>query len=186
MKNNKGLAITAIVLAVLVAIMGSYIVYDNVLKTDDVTQPNAKAYTYDGVKGLYTYISETVTTESGDEIFAFYSLYLYENGTFKYEMGTGAPYGQMGNYIIKDNTIVLNYLFSTNSGVGITVATGSKTISITNQDTLVDNDPLATVGNMNSVALKRASAAEEKEYLQFEDFSRILKEHPVTNDASNN
>ncbi len=186
MKNNKGLAITAIVLAVLVAIMGSYIVYDNFIKTDDVIQPNAKAYTYDGVKGLYTYTSETVTTESGDEIFAFYYLYLYENGTFKYTMGTGAPYGRMGNYIIKDDTIVLNYLFNTNSGAEIIVTTGSKTISITDKDTLVDNDPSATVGNITSVVLKRTSAEEENEYLQSEDFSRILKNSLITNDASNN
>lgn len=186
MKHSKGLTITAIILAVLVVIMGNYIVYDNVLKTDDAIQPNAKAYTYDDVKGLYTYISETVTTESGDEIFAFYFLYLYENGTFKYEMGTGAPYGRMGNYIIKDNTIFLNYLFATNSGAEITVTTGSKTISITNQDTLVDNDPSATVGNMTSIALTRASAAEETEYLRSQDFSKILKEYLITNDASNN
>ncbi len=176
MKNNKGLLITVIILGVLVVLLGSYIVYDN---SADVTE-----YTYSGIKGLYTYTSETIKDEYG-EYAAFYYLYLYENGTFTYRMGTGAPFGHMGNYIIKDNTIVLNYLFSTNSGAGIDVTTGSKTITIASKDTLVDANPSVTVANMTNVTLKKASSAQANEFSQYEDFSYILKNYEITNHASN-
>ncbi|MBR5540287.1 MAG: hypothetical protein IKU56_02795 [Clostridia bacterium] len=81
------------------------------------------------------------------------TLYLYENGTFTYTMGTGAPHGYIGNYIIKENTVVLNYLFSTDSGTGVRAATGSKTITITAKDTVVDASPSVTVANMTNVTL---------------------------------
>lgn len=180
MKNNKGLVITAILLGVLIVVMGSYIVYDNFIKTA------AMEYTYDDIKGLYTYRSETIIDEElGNEYDAFYYLYLNENGTFSYRMGTGAPFGYMGNYIIKDNTIVLNYLFSTNSGAEIIVTTGSKTITITANDTLVDGNPSVTVANMTNVTLKKASSAEASEFAQCEDLAYVLKNYHITNNAPN-
>ena len=51
-KNKKGFVIATIILAVLVAVMGSYITYDKFIETD-----------YDDVKGLYTYTSETIEDE---------------------------------------------------------------------------------------------------------------------------
>ncbi len=181
-KNNKGLVITAIILGVLVAVMGCYIVYDNFIKTE------ATKYTYDDLKGLYTYRSETIKDENfGNEYDAFYYLYLHENGTFTYTMGTGAPFGYMGNYIIKDDTIVLNYLFNTNSGAEIIVTTGSKTITITAKDTLVDVNPSVTVANMTNVTLKKASPVEESEFSQVDaNFSNILNTYHITNSAPNN
>lgn len=142
-------------------------------------------YTYDDIKGLYTYTSETRINEFGDEFNSFYYLYLYENGTFNYRMGTGAPYGYMGNYIIKDNTIVLNYLFSTNSGAGIYVTTGSKTITITAEDTLIDAKPTVPLDSTTKVTLKKASSKEASEFSQSEDFSYILENYEITNNASN-
>ena len=198
MKNNKGLVITTIILGVLVVAMGGYIVYDNFNKKEEIAQPNINEnvdnnnstesikYTYDNVKGLYKYTSETMKDEYGNEYTAFYNLYLYENGTFNYRMGTMAPYGYMGNYISKDNTIVLNYLFSTNSGAGIDVTTGSKTITITDKDTLVDVDQSINMVNMTSVTLEKASSTEESEFLQGNDFSNILKNYHITNNVPNN
>ena len=177
MKYNKFLVVTAIVLGILLVVMGSYIVYDNFIKTE------AMPYTYDSMKGLYKYASETVEDEYGEHT-ALYYLYLNENGTFNYKMGTGALHGHIGNYIIKDNTIVLNYLFSTNSGAGIDATTGSKTITIAAKDTLVDANPSVTVANMTKVTLKKATSAEESEFAQYEDVSYILKNYELSNDAT--
>lgn len=173
-KKNKVLVITSIILAVLVAVMGCYIVYDTFI---------GEEYTYDDLEGLYKYIGETVTTDDGNEYNAYFYLYLYKNGTFKYTMGTGAPHGYMGNYIIKGNTIVLNYLFSTNSGAAITVTTGSKTITIADKDTVVDADWAFTVNNMTTVTLKKASLAEGSDFLKYEDFTYWLKNFHIFNDA---
>ncbi len=142
-------------------------------------------YTYDNIKGLYTYTSETRIDTQGNEFNSYYYLYLYENGTFNYRMGTAAPYGYMGNYIIKDNTIVLNYLFSTNSGAGIYVTTGSKTITITAEDTLIDAKPTVPFDSTTKVTLKKASSKEASEFSQSEDFSYILENYEITNNAPN-
>lgn len=186
MKKCKALLITTTVLALLVALLGAYLIYDRFIKPDDAIQPEAKVYTYDDLEGLYTHISDSVTNEFGNEIFSYHYLYLYANGTFNYRMGTGAPFGRMGNYIIKDNTIILNYLFSTNSGAGINVTTGSKTINITDIDTLVDNTPSVVVGDATSVTLKRASAEKEREFLDGGDFSTLLDNSIIDNKASDN
>ena len=96
------------------------------------------------------------------------------------------PYGYMGNYIIEDNTIVLNYLFETNSGAGIDVTTGTKKITITDADTLVDVNQSINIVNMTSVTLEKATSTEENEFLQSDDFSNILKNYHITNNVPNN
>ncbi len=176
MKHNKGLVVTTIIFGILVAVMGGYLIYENFLKAE---------YTYDDVKGLYTYTSETIQDEEGNEIAALYRLYLSENGTFSYKMGTGALNGHIGNYVIKGNTLVLNYLFRTDNGTGVFATTGSKTITITATDTLVDADPSITVENVKSAILKKASSEEESEYSKYEDVSYILSNYDLFNNVTN-
>ncbi len=192
MKNNRGLLIAAIVLAVLVLVMGSYIIYDNYTNknTDNDDSDEVIEYTYDDIKGLYTYFGEPQKDENGSEHAAYFYLYLYENGTFNYKMGIEAPYGYMGNYIIKDNTIVLNYLFRTNSGAGINVTSGSKTITITSDGSLVDDDPTVNMDDLTSVTLKKASSERESQFLYGDDvsysndFSKILNDYYISNNAT--
>lgn len=191
MKNNKGLFITTIILGALVVAMGSYIIYNTFIKPnineniDNNNSTESIKYTYDDIKGLYKGTSKTMDYGDG-ELTAWYNLYLYENGTFSYRMGVMAPYGYMGNYIIKDNTIVLNYLFSTNTGAGSHSTTGTKTITITDKDTLVDVNQSIISVNMTSITLEKASSTEESEFLRSNDFSDILQNQPITNNASNN
>ena len=142
-------------------------------------------YDYKSIKGLYKYIGETMKDENGNEFNASYNLYLYENGTFNYAMGTFGPFGYIGNYIIENNNIILNYLFSTNSGAGIDVTSGSKIITINNNNTLVDVNQSINIVNMTSVTLKKATFTEENEFLQDADFSNILKNYHIINNVSN-
>lgn len=186
MKNNRGLPIASIVLAVLVVVMGSCIIYNNYTdkNTDIDKNDETIEYTYDGIKGLYTYFGDKKTVSPENEISAFFYLYLDENGTFNYKMGTAAPYGYMGNYIIKDNTIILNYLFRTSSGADITVTSGSKTITITSDGSLVDFDPSVNMDDLTSVTLKKASAEQESQFLQSDDFSKIINDYYIINNAT--
>ncbi len=189
MKNNRGLVITTIILALLLVAVGSYVAYDTFVKQDETIQPSINEnvgndisaevmkYTYEGVKGLYTYTSEAAQNEQD----LFYYLYLYENGMFNYKMGTGASFGYIGNYVIKEDKVVLNFLFKIDSGAGVTVSTGSKTITITENDVLVDDNPSVVVDDMKKVTLKKASSAEEREFLQGDDFLEILKNYHATN-----
>ena len=154
--------------------------------TPDNNHAQGVKYAYEGIKGLYRYTSETVTNEFGMEYAALYFLCLEENGTFSYKMGTGAICGHIGNYIIKDNTIFLNYLFSTDNGTGLYATTGSKTITIVGKDKLLDAQPSVTVGNMKEVLLKKVSTEEEKEYLQYVSVSHLLSNYDIMNNASEN
>ncbi len=192
MKNNKGLVITIIILVVLAVVMASYIIYGFCANknTDNNKNDETIEYTYDSIKGLYTYFGETKKTELGNEYAAFFYLYLYENGTFNYKMGTAAPYGYMGNYIIKDNTIILNYLFRTSSGADITVTSGTKTITITSDGSLVDSDPTVNMDDLTSVTLKKESSEKENQFLYGDevsyshDFSKILNDYYIINNAT--
>ena len=176
MKNSKGLTMMTIVLGILVVVMGSYLVCDNLLKTE---------YDYDDVKGVYTYTSEATKDEEGNDITAMYRLYLNENGTFFYKMGTGAMTGHIGNYVIKDQTIILNYLFRTDNGTGLFSTEGSKTLTITAKDTFTDNQPSVTVGNMKNVLLKKVSPTEANEYPQYEDVSYMLNNYDLFHNTPN-
>ena len=187
MIKNKSLVIATIILGILVVVMGIYIVCNAPAKNDDTKQPNTNEnieYIYDNIKGLYTFTSDPIDYGNENVLTTFFYLYLYENGTFTYRMGRAAPFGYMGNYIITDNTIVLNYLFSTNSGAGINVTTGSKIITITDKDTLVDVDPIITIPDTKSVTLKKASDEEASRFLQYEDFSYILNNYLIVNNTT--
>ena len=98
--------------------------------TTETTTTEETNYTYENIKGLYSYKSETQTDESGNEFNYYYGLYLYENGTFNYRIGTFARFGYIGNYTIVGNEIKLNYLYSYNSGTGLNISKESKTIKI--------------------------------------------------------
>lgn len=179
MKKNRRFSIAVMVLGGVILVLGGYLVYDVFFKSE------ATIYTYHDLQGLYTYTTETIAEDTGDEYTAFYDLYLDENGTFTYRMGTGAPSGYIGNYVIKDDALVLNYWFRTNSGAGLTVTVGSKTLSIASGDTLVDADPSLIVGNLTSVILKKASAAEEQEYAQYDkDVSYILNNSEILREVT--
>ena len=120
----------------------------------------AKQYTYDEIKGLYIFESKLMKDENGNEYKKSYTLYLYENGTFRYRNVTFAPTGYIGNYIIVDNTIKLNYLYSTNSGVGIFATKGSSEIKIVNPKEIIMQEDLLDKNNKNGVTLKKDDSSE--------------------------
>lgn len=197
--NNRGLIALLIVIIVILSALcillatGTISFKSNDVDNNETNQnvnmndnDNKFEYDYKSIKGLYKYTSETMKDENGNEYEASYNLYLYDNGTFNYRMATMVPYGYMGNYIIEDNTIVLNYLFETNSGAGIDVTTGTKKITITDENTLVDVNQSISIVNMTSVTLEKATSAEENEFLQGNDFSNILKNYHITNNVPNN
>lgn len=198
MKNNKVVISLLIVLIVILSTLCILFATGTIsFKPNDVdnngTNKNVVGenneiakYDYKSIKGLYKYTSETMKDDTGNEYNASYNLYLYENGTFNYRMTTMGIFGYMGNYIIENNTIILNYLFETNSGAEIDVTTGTKTITITDKDTLVDAEQSINMVNMKSVTLEKTTATEENEFLKGNDFSNILKNYHITNNASDN
>lgn len=181
MKNNK----ISIVLIGVLLIAISYIICDKVylepkmlkIDNDNLEKCNNKssnAYQYSDIKGLYHYTTNTFTDESGNEVAITYNLYLYENGTFNYQTNNNIKTGIIGNYIIENNKIILNYLFETGSGVGYTYLGGTKTLIINNNYTILDNEESVTELDLSSIALEKAKIEEEKEFLQTNDLKNIL------------
>lgn len=116
----------------------------NVEQTVDNNQEvSNNTYSYDEIKGLYKFKSEIKKDEFGNERSLWFNLYLYENGTFSYSFGGNVRSGYIGNYVIKDNTIMLNYLFRTTTAAQIFRTSGTKVLTINSNNTLTDSNPMA-------------------------------------------
>jgi len=194
-ENNKSVIIVLIVITIIMGIITILALNgtislnqkrtDNTEEITDNTQNNTPVYNYSNIKGLYTFTGNEITDENNNKFTPTYYLYLYENGTFNYKLSMGAPFGYMGNYIIIDNKIILNYLFSTNSGAGINVTEGTHTININDDNTLIDtNQPIDTI-NLTSVTLEKATLEDENTFLNGNDFSNILNNYHISNNIPN-
>ena len=97
--------------------------------SDSVVDNTKSAYSYDNIKGLYKY-NKKLNADST----AQYELCLLDNGTFSYHYMTEFDHALWGNYIIVNDEIILNQLFTTESDVGIKLKINSDgTITDTNE-----------------------------------------------------
>lgn len=111
-KRNKILITLIIVLSLLVVGLGGFIVYDKILSGHkNVNNDNSSndKIDNDGVDNLYSYNDFSETVFSGNDGNNY--LILWKNGTYSYN-------NTIGNYIIKDNNIILNYIFNNGKVVG--------------------------------------------------------------------
>ena len=147
---------------------------ENKTKENNGENSNKKSYSYSDVKGLYEFEKKI-----DDEFSAFYTLYLYENGTYKYQYGVEVPEGTIGNYIIEENKIIMNALFATGSDVGAHATSGNITLNINEDGTLSDKNGVIKVqdtnisNTLNNIKLQKTSQEKEKKYL--EDIPSINK-----------
>lgn len=112
---------------------------ENVNDKQDTLEKNN--YTYDDMKGYYSFKDSNPNSEGNEAVSTFeYTLYLSENGTFRYQYVMNTVSSVIGNYIIVDDEIRLNYLFTGGSDAGINATNGSKVLKIKDKNTLVDDD----------------------------------------------
>ena len=169
--KNTGLKVMVIILCLLVLGLSGYIVYDKVFSEVQETDNNTASlvYDYSNIKGVYG-ANKTVEVDNNNESASF-TLYLWENGTFKYEHSIYAPSGIIGNYVLVNNKIVLNYLFETNSGTGLNITKGSKEIAINEDGTLTDKNYVYLGNSSISITLSRK---EENEYFKTNSFYEMV------------
>jgi len=141
--KSKGKTVVIVILVLVILGLGGYIVYDKVLskgteesvkkETTEVKKNDGVGYTYDQVKGLYV-AEETFSVAdlglkeedlTGGVFKNGYRLCLYEDGIYYYQRGSseGKNVRELGNYIIKDNEIILNPLFEGGSDAGLNIIT---------------------------------------------------------------
>lgn len=151
-KNKNGLIILLVVLVIILSVLcvlfatGTISLKPNKSNNteDNTNETNVKSdvnkYTTENLKGAYTFVSEEMTSNTGDKYTASYYLTLYSNGLYEYRMATFAPFGYIGNYVINDNKITLYGIFGTSSGYGINVyeKMQTKEIIINDDGRLID------------------------------------------------
>lgn len=175
---KKSSCIVPIILLIIIACLCTYIFIctdckgkDNKSKEPETKETVTKDtnYSYKDVTGYYS-AKEKINSES-ETITVGYHLYLYEDGTFSYQYIMNAPRGVIGNYIIVDDEIKLNYLFNTGSDASLVATTGSKTLKIKDKDTLVENDAeLAKDGGVKTINLTRDNNIENSKDNSINDY----------------
>ena len=172
-KQNKILKIIIVILAVIIVLgicagIALFVKYDNANKekteisnvqnitnTTDNTEKietnktETKVVSYKELDGLYKY-----KKDANDYNSEFYYLNLYENGTFTYRYGQSISSGIAGNYIVRDDNIVLNKLFNFGTDTSITATNGTITVKLNNDGTITDTNKLV---EMSSVTLTKAN-----------------------------
>jgi len=153
-KENKRLKVLLVILIVVLLGLGAYHYYDTFVNVDKckddsrVIEKHDNNLSYEEVSGYYTAeIQENNTNKTS------YSLYLYANGTFSFTWSYMAPVGFIGNYTIKENKIILNPLYDTNSGASKSKTKNVTTILTVNQDKTIDTDGY----NFKGITLKKSS-----------------------------
>ena len=137
-----------------------------------------KTFSYSDVQGLY---NGTATDSAKDEEGSNrnYELYLYENGTFIYSNYISTSSGYIGNYTIVDNTINLNYLFSTGNDSALTAASGTKTLKINDDGSITDTKP--DKSSSSNLSLRKDSKAEDIEYFSTHNVNYLINNYSISN-----
>ena len=142
-KNNKVLIIA---LLLLVIILGGYIAYDKLLSNnnkEEVKTPDNNVMinyrTISDVAGKYTVKYDNLK-DTGDVKSATVTLSLYEDGIFTYVYSQYAPYGTIGSYYVENDKIILKNWFNSGSGTGLSVTKGTKTLTISDDGKISDNN----------------------------------------------
>lgn len=201
-KKSKGKTITIVILVLMVLGLAGYIVYDKVIvkekdekevanKVEEKTNENI--YIYDQIKGVY---HGTIKDESDGVVNEItYNLYLDEDGTFVYQTFNnlgGAASNLLGNYIIKDNKIILNSLFNQGSDVAVTLITKEDMENAKKEQTSGEThfydyfDPSFIIenGNLkhNNLVLSKNTEAKDKNIVDTDDFRTRLEKGQLMND----
>ena len=199
-KENRNLKVLVIILCVLLLGLGGYFFYDIVLSDDGNITTNKqndttlaqnnnieletnceKDYSYEEVEGYYSgnIYAENLEGLDGNGVLGLgtnvgYYLYLWKDGTFKYSYSAYAPLGWIGNYIIDGNTIILNYWYSTTSGTGFTVTSGSNKFVISKEGSILNyNYEYKDKATSEYVELVKDDSGEEISRINFFELRNI-------------
>lgn len=134
---------------------------ENTVSNTTVTNTEVKKYTYSDIAGTYKGTSKNNDESNDGYSDRHYELNLFENGTFSYENYSDTPNGKIGNYTIVDDTITLNYWFSTGSDTSLDVANGKKTLKLNENNSITDSQPERS--NSSNLVLTKVPSTEENE-----------------------
>ena len=126
---------------------------------DELNEETSNNYSYSDIQGFYKGVAKDKDEE---DINREYELYLSENGTYLYINYVGSQVGTIGNYIVKGDKIILNYLFATGNDIDLTATEGKKTLNIGKNNLITDSEPERT--KATSIELKKENAPDDPFY----------------------
>lgn len=131
---------------------------------------NGKA---NSIAGLYKY--EKDFQDENQNMMVYY-LYLYDDGTFKYEHYGLAAQGEIGQYTINGHNLTLNIQYLTGSDVGLSTSKETRNLKINDDGTITDNNNYLSYEDFpgldkkykdiifGAITMKKASESESNEY----------------------
>lgn len=144
--------------------------------SDSVVDNTKRAYSYDNIKGLYKY-----NKKLNADTTAQYELCLLDNGTFSYHYMTEIDHALWGNYIIVNDEIILNQLFTTESDVGIhAIEEGKIKLKINSDGTITDTNELLKVEEQykklfKEIKLEKSSNKDDIDVLNNTSINKQIK-----------
>ena len=187
-ETNQKIIITLIIIILLLCILFVLALTGEIRITPKEENTNLKvtehekniektSYTYEELKGLYSFEESEKRDSDGFNESKSYDLYLYENGTFDYRVSTSTADGRIGNYIIIDNTLKLNCFYSYNLGVGLTYKEGTSTLIINKDGTLTETKNLITEKNITLEKNNNTETAKNFEERNVNDLMKTNEEY---------
>lgn len=153
-------------------------------KNNDMNSQISKIITPKDISGIYTY-----SKKLDEQTQVSYLLILYPNGTFDYDHSVYAAGGEIGNYVIDGNTIILNKLFYTFSDASIDATSGESKLTINDDGSISDSNKYFDLSDYNvdlsNVKLNKASKQQETEYMKNQyNINQIIDNYYISNKAS--
>ncbi len=121
------------------------------------------------MKGLYVFKQE----EAKDKVTA--NLYLAENGMFYYQINTDETSKKVGNYIIVNDEIYLNFLFDIEDEPVISSTNENYILKIKNTESLWDSKPFIT--SLEPMLLEKTTIQEMNDFLESNDIAPFLAKY---------
>ena len=150
--------------------------------TTNNEEKNIVSYNYEDVAGYYT-VNYSFNSEKTDSTDASVFLHIYSDGTYSYRYSFHAPYGTVGNYIIKDNTIIMNDIARTGSGTDFTpissseISNSKRSLIINDDGSLTDSSaPMSEITGIYSIKLEKNDEdplGDKNEFRMFVNYSNI-------------
>lgn len=124
---------------------------------DNTQVTENKTYSYEDIAGVYEY-----KNNEGLDIYKI-ALYLYTDGTYYYNTSIKFAEGNVGNYIIKENKIILNSIATHGSDIGRHISFSSATVSFDGNGNIIDNNPSNFIGlsdyqDVDNILLERVES----------------------------
>lgn len=115
-KKNGGLVVPFIIVIILLLGLVGYICYDKFfdkkesVKNEVENDGNGPSYTFDDVAGVYYFTKKIDDSEGkyGNQVPDYFAYIILEkDGTIRFDNWVTISNGYIGNYVIKDNQIII-------------------------------------------------------------------------------